>query len=205
MLPWSILQYFWPALSDHQSWNSFLLSLFFFRLRQVWLFIEVERFYCLCLDNKGADQQRGYCDIFIWAASWENQQSAYAKTKTQISFAVTAKQISIFVFANWIVQYLYFLNTKFQASSHLQWLHSLVCVGPGQNPHCWFSHVAAHLFAHMQENRFSHGQAHIGPRSVYSVPWRLSSITRKPVFRVSYKMWHKPGCATTEDDVRPEV
>ena len=80
-----------------------------------------------------------------WAASWENQQSAYAKTKTQISFAVTAKLISAFVFASWIVQYLYFLNTKFQASSNLQWLHSLVCVRPGQNPHCWFSHVAAHI------------------------------------------------------------
>ena len=83
----------------------------------------------------------------IWAASWENQQSAYAKTKTQISFAVTAKLISAFVFATWIVQSLYFLNTKFQASSHLQWLHSLVCVRPGQNPHCWFSRVTAHLIS----------------------------------------------------------
>ena len=26
---------------------------------------------------------------------------------------------------------------------HLQWLYSLVYVRPGQNPHCWFSHVAA--------------------------------------------------------------
>ena len=43
-----------------------------------------------------------------WAASWVNQQSAYAKTKTQISFAVTAKLISAFVFATWIVQYLFF-------------------------------------------------------------------------------------------------
>ena len=74
------------------------------------------------------------------------QQSAFAKTKTQISFAVTAKLISAFVFATWIVQYLYFLNTKFQASSHLQWLHSLVCVRPGQKPHCWLSHVAAHIY-----------------------------------------------------------
>ena len=84
-----------------------------------------------------------------WDATWENQQSAHAKTKTQISFAVTAKVtaklISIFVFGTWIVQYLYFLNTKFQASSHFQWLYKLVCVRPGQNPHCWFSHVAAHL------------------------------------------------------------
>ena len=86
-----------------------------------------------------------FCFGYIWAASWENQQSAYVKTKTQISFAVTAKLISAFVFATWIVQYLYFLNTKFQASSHLQRLHSLVCVRPGQNPHCWFSHVAAHI------------------------------------------------------------
>ena len=42
------------------------------------------------------------------------------KTKTQISFAVTAKLICAFVFATWIVQYLYFLNPKFPASSHLQ-------------------------------------------------------------------------------------
>ena len=39
-------------------------------------------------------------ELRIWAASWENQRSAYAKTKTQISFAVTAKLISAFVFAN---------------------------------------------------------------------------------------------------------
>ena len=44
---------------------------------------------------------------------------AYAKTKTQISFAVTAKLISAFVFATRIVQSLYFLNPKFQASSNV--------------------------------------------------------------------------------------
>ena len=33
-----------------------------------------------------------------------------------------------------IVQSLYFLNTKFQATSHLVWLYSLVCVGPGPKP-----------------------------------------------------------------------
>ena len=44
---------------------------------------------------------------------------AYAKTKTQIRFAVTAKLISAFVFATRILQSLFFLNTKFQASSHL--------------------------------------------------------------------------------------
>ena len=59
---------------------------------------------------------------------------AYAKTKAQISFAVTAKLISAFVFAKRIVQSLYFLNPKFQASSHLLWLYSPVCVGPGRKP-----------------------------------------------------------------------
>ena len=45
---------------------------------------------------------------------------AYAKTKAQISFAITVKLISALVFATYLVQFLYFLNTKFQASSHLQ-------------------------------------------------------------------------------------
>ena len=59
---------------------------------------------------------------------------AYAKTKTQISFAVTAKLISAFVFATWIVQSIFYLNPKFQASSHLLSLPSAVCVGPGRKP-----------------------------------------------------------------------
>ena len=41
---------------------------------------------------------------------------------------------SAFVFAIRIVQSLYYLNPKFQASSHLLWLYSLVCVGPGRKP-----------------------------------------------------------------------
>ena len=59
---------------------------------------------------------------------------AYAKTKTQISFAVTAKLISASVFATRIVQSLYYLNPKVQASSHLLWLYRPVCVGPGRKP-----------------------------------------------------------------------
>ena len=56
---------------------------------------------------------------------------AYAKTKTQISFA---KLISAFVFATRIVPSLFYLNPKFQASSHLLWLYSPVCVRPGCKP-----------------------------------------------------------------------
>ena len=44
------------------------------------------------------------------------------------------KLISAFVFATWIVQSLFFLNPKFQASSHLLWQYRPVCVGPGRKP-----------------------------------------------------------------------
>ena len=37
-------------------------------------------------------------------------------------------------FATQIVQSLYFLNTKFQAASHLMRLYSPVSVGPGRKP-----------------------------------------------------------------------
>ena len=61
---------------------------------------------------------------------------AYAKTKTQISCTVS--------FATWIIQSLYFLNTKFQATNHILWLYSPVCVGPG-NTEDRFSCVVAHI------------------------------------------------------------
>ena len=60
-----------------------------------------------------------------------NQFYASAKTKSQINFAVTDRLINTFVFATQIVKYFFFLNLKFQASSHLLWLYSLFCVGPG--------------------------------------------------------------------------
>ena len=37
-----------------------------------------------------------------------------------ISFAITAKLISAFVFATWIVKFLYFLNPKFPATNYLR-------------------------------------------------------------------------------------
>ena len=77
----------------------------------------------------------------------KNRLFTYAKTKTQISFAVTTKLISAFVFfATQIVQSLYLLNPKFQASRHLLWLYSPVCVGLGQNLVDRFSHNEAHFF-----------------------------------------------------------
>ena len=60
--------------------------------------------FCIC-ENKDADQLRG-----------------------------TAKLVSAFVFTPRIVQFLFFLNPKFLVSSHLLWLCSPVCVGPGLKP-----------------------------------------------------------------------
>ena len=56
------------------------------------------------------------------------------KQRRRSASRLTAKLISVFVFATWIVQSFYFINTKFQASSHLLLLHSPVCVGPGRKP-----------------------------------------------------------------------
>ena len=78
---------------------------------------------------------------------------------THISFAVTAKLINAFVFATQIVQFLFFLNPKFQASSHLLWLYRPLCVRPVRKPHCWFSHEAAHIIMisnYVFFNRFLH-------------------------------------------------
>ena len=67
------------------------------------------------------------------------------KKKTQISFAVTAKLISAFVFATGIVQSFYFLNPKYQASWDFLWLHSLLVSDLVGNPEDRFSHVGAHI------------------------------------------------------------
>ena len=96
----------------------------------------------------------------IWDSFGENRIFAYAKTKPQISCAVTAQLISAFVFPIWIVQFLFFLNPKFQASSDLLSLHSPVCVGTGRNP----------------EDRFSHNKAHICMITTHSVNRMFSYI-----------------------------
>ena len=64
----------------------------------------------------------------------------------EIKVAVTAYLTNAFVFATRMVQFLYFLNTKFPASSYLLCLHRPICVGPVRKPHYWFSHEAAHLY-----------------------------------------------------------
>ena len=70
--------------------------------------------FCIC-ENKDADQLRG------------NREADQR-----------------IVFATQIVQSLNCLNLKFQASSHLLKLYSLVCVGPDRKPDRWFSRDVAH-------------------------------------------------------------
>ena len=56
------------------------------------------------------------------------------ENKTQISCAVTSQLISAFVFTAKIVQSFYSQKPNCQASSHLVWFCSPVCVGPGRKP-----------------------------------------------------------------------
>ena len=70
----------------------------------------------------------------IWVTSWESRLFAYAKTKMQISFAVTAQLISTFVFATRIVQFLFFFNPKRKTSSLFLWFHRPFCVRLGWKP-----------------------------------------------------------------------
>ena len=55
------------------------------------------------------------------------------------------REISAFVFATRIVQFLFYLNPKFQAASSFLCLYRPVCVGPVRKPHCWFSHEVAKM------------------------------------------------------------
>ena len=71
--------------------------------------------FCIC-ENKDADQLRG-----------------------------NAMLISAFVFATRIVQSLYYLYPKLQASSHLLWLYRPVCVRPGRKPRRRVSQNEAHI------------------------------------------------------------
>ena len=61
----------------------------------------------------------------------------------------TDQLISTFVFATRIVQSLYFLNAKLQASSHILWQYSLVVSDLVGNPEDQFSHNDAQIFLHM--------------------------------------------------------
>ena len=74
-----------------------------------------------------------YVDSFLLISS-VTRKHVFANAETKNSSVVTMQLISVFFPTSWIVESLFFLNLKFQASSHLLWLYSPVCVGPGQKP-----------------------------------------------------------------------
>ena len=53
------------------------------------------------------------------------------------------------------VKSLYFLNPKFQASCHLPWLYSAVCVEQVGNPEDRFCSEAAHVYEPCREKSLS--------------------------------------------------
>ena len=77
----------------------------------------------------------GYAYSFVTAiiVSYVMRKSAFCICKSRDAGQVTVQLISAFVLATYIVQSLYFLKMKFQASSHLCRLYR-VCVGPGRKP-----------------------------------------------------------------------
>ena len=60
------------------------------------------------------------CSPFDLSRVIRKPDFCHAKTKAQISFAVTAKLISAFVFATRIVHFFFVLNLKFSASVLVQ-------------------------------------------------------------------------------------
>ena len=98
---------------------SILLSSYLFNFTQLSLVVRKPAF-CIC-ENKDADQLRSNC------------------TADQRLCSVTAKLIRAFVLAIRIVQSRYYLNPKFQASSHLLWF----VLGLVGNPEDRFSYNEA--------------------------------------------------------------
>ena len=81
----------------------------------------------------------------------------------------------------------YFLNSKFQASGHLLWLYSLVCIGPGRKPR-------RPVFSQRGSYHPAHLHSLISVFVVYCLRKQqdiLSLLVRKPVFGVSYQVQHK--------------
>ena len=72
--------------------------------------------------------------------------------------SASQKLISL-VFATRIVQFLFYLNLKFQASSSFLCLYRSVCVGTVRKPHCWFSHEAALIIKKKRKTK-------LGPDSI---------------------------------------
>ena len=100
-----------PCNVDPLTTHFYIVILGFTRVYIIFLFLLCSEAVPTCTLNLCSEQKKEK-NIACFHLE-ENRLFAYAKTKTQISFAVTAKLISAFVFATLIVQSLYFLDPKF--------------------------------------------------------------------------------------------
>ena len=73
-------------------------------------------------------------NIVLYEFEPRHKKTGFLHMRKQRRRSVTAQLISAFVCATQILLSLFFLDPKFQASSHLLWLYSPVCVGPGRKP-----------------------------------------------------------------------
>ena len=158
-------------------YNRTFITLILIQLTSVWrvslaaLMLHTSRVvrkpaFCIC-ENKDADQLRGN------------------------SFAVTAKLISAFVFATRIVQTLFFLNPKFQASSHLLWLYSPVCVGPGRKPQTPdFSQRGPYVVIFVCSSKLFDTRVKILQVPLYMNNTKTCSRVRRYAYRVGYEDMH---------------
>ena len=119
ILVYSFFQYKQIYFQDSSLCSYFLLKNFKYPIRKC-VYLKFKSHFVSLVLNEPCYEKTGFLHM--------------RKTKTQISFAVNVKLISAFVFATQIVQSLYSLNPKFQASRYLLWLHSPVYVGPGWKP-----------------------------------------------------------------------
>ena len=136
-------------------------------------------------NSRSSPLAQSFTETF-WAASWENPCFAYVKTTTQISFVVTVNLISAFVFATWIVQYLYYTIPIIMQNFEPLAIYS-GCTACFVSNLVRISHVAAvaaHFFSSDDD----------GPVNVPYEPW-----SEKTKNVESDQVWHKPGCTATGD------
>ena len=112
-----------------------------------------------------------------------------------------AQLISAFVYTTRIIQALYYLNPKFQASSHILWLYSPVSVGPGRKTRRLvfsqrgsFTVMALSTAILRSINLVNSTGKDFGVIPVINEP-----RCEKTGLRVSDQVRLKPGCTATED------
>ena len=123
-------------------------------------------FFCIC-ENKDA----------VTSACQEDERH-FCVFGTLLTFP------RIFVFATRIVQSLYYLNQKFQASSHLMWLYSPICVGPGRKPRGPVSHNEAQLIHDKTLQPFNYNYHALTPFS----PRKSWKIMRDTLFSMQNRL-----------------